>query len=147
MGLGAAALKEAGQNQVLNTFTVQGVGRDSYQLWLGHELLGALCPSWEDVRGAGWCGCMGDDPAKALALIFGEDVKHLTTNPEAANAILSKILDRVDRSWFLDGAADDMDMPQHDKEDVVPQLCEWVRTGMPAHLANSAAVMRGALSD
>ena len=144
--LNAAALKEPCQHQVLKQFAVKGIKANGYQLYLAHVLLGALCPSWEQVKGPQWCGCMGDGPACAVALIFGSSASEVAKDPQLFDALLTKVLHYVEGNWGNVGGAD-MDMPLFDEEDLVPQLCEWVRTGTPAYLANSAAVMHGAFSD
>ena len=125
---------------------MEGVKRDSYQLYLGHVLLGALCPSWEEVRGSDWCGCIADGTIQALALIFNEDCETLAMDPERIKARLTQVLIFADGHWGAVGGVP-LTIPRFDEEDLVPQLQEWLHTGTPAYLANSAAAMNGALKD
>ena len=115
-------------------------------MYLGHVLLGALCPSWEEVRGSDWCGCIADGTIQALALIFNEDLETLAMDPERIKARLTQVLIFADGHWGVVGGVP-LTMPRFDEEDLVPQLQEWLHTGTPAYLANSAAAMNGALKD
>ena len=125
---------------------MEGIKRDSHQLYLGRVLLGALCPSWEEVRSSGWCGCIADETIQALAVIFNEDCETLAMAPERIKARLTHVLICADGHWGAVGGVP-LTMPRFDEEDLVPQLQEWLHTGTPAYLANSAAAMNGALKD
>ena len=70
----------------------------------------------------------------------------LAVEPERINARLNQVLMFVDGHWGDVGGVP-LSPPRFDEEDLVPQLQEWLHTGTPAYLANSAAVMNAALRD
>ena len=70
----------------------------------------------------------------------------LAVEPERINARLNQVLVFADGHWGAVGGVP-LTMPRFDEEDLAPQLQEWLHTGTPAYLANSAAAMNGALQD